>query len=456
MSELIAAIATAPLPSGVGILRLSGPGAARAVGRIFRPLSGLDFSQSPPRAMVYGSVTDKDGNRIDRGLSFHCPAPNSYTGEETAELHCHGSPMVLSLALEALCAQGARLALPGEFTKRAFLNGKLDLLEAEAVIDLIEAETPSAARCAAGQLEGNLSRRVEEIYSGLVDLLAHFYAVLDYPEEDIDPFRRETIEGALEAGLLGVEDLLATYQRGRQITYGLLTAIVGRPNVGKSSLLNAMAGYQRAIVTNIPGTTRDTIEERVTLGGILLRLTDTAGLRETQDPVEALGVERSRLALEEAALCLLVLDASQPLEEEDHRAMTLALSAGKAIAILNKSDLPPAVSPAELPPGFLGVCPVSAATGEGLGDLEDLIARHFPQGLGEGAAPLLTNQRQQAAALRAKESLYAARESLLLENPPDLVLQDVEEALGALGELTGKTLREDITHRIFARFCVGK
>lgn len=457
MSDLIAAIATPPYPSGVGILRLSGEGAFSAADQVFRPKNGAPLSTQPKRQMVYGSVFDREERMVDQGLAFLSPAPHSYTGEDTAEIHCHGSPMVLSLVLDALFSAGARAAAPGEFTKRAFLNGKLDLAQAEAVIDLIEAETPTAARHAAGQLEGNLSRRIESIYQGLTDILAHFYAVLDYPDEDIDPFREQTIRDALHLALEQVETLLSTYHRGRQITYGIPCAIIGRPNVGKSSLLNAIAGFERAIVTDIPGTTRDTIEERVTLGGVLLRLIDTAGLRDSTDKVEQLGVNRSQSAAREAELLLLVLDASQPLSEEDHAAISLAKNAPACICILNKGDLPPVLSPDDFRDDFSSVCRISAATGEGLKELDQMVSAAFP--LNEslvGAASYLSNARQHAAAERAKASLLRANDSLDAGLPPDLVLTDVEEGLSALGELQGRTVKDDITDRIFSRFCVGK
>jgi tRNA modification GTPase len=297
---------------------------------------------------------------------------------------------------------------------------------------------------------------VEEIYAGLVDTLAHFYAVLDYPDEDIDPFREETISKALQTALGRTEELLSTYRRGRQITYGVPCAIIGRPNVGKSSLLNAVAGYQRAIVTEIPGTTRDTIEERVTLGGVLLRLIDTAGLREADDLVEQMGVERSRAAAEEAELTLLVLDASMPLSEEDQEAIALAKRAKNCICVVNKSDLVPNAELAALRQEFTTVCVVSAATGEGLLALEEAVTKLFPFGGQVGATPFLTNARQHAAAQQAKESLLRAQSGLSEGQPPDVVLIDVEEALAALGELTGRTMKEDITSRIFQRFCVGK
>jgi len=456
MTDLIAAIATAEGPGGVGIIRLSGPGSIEAADRVFTPQRGAALRSRADRQLVYGDIRDHDGTLLDRGLSFVSRAPHSYTGEETAELQCHGSPMVLSLIQEALFRQGARQAGPGEFTRRAFLNGKLDLTQAEAVIDLIEAETPAAALQAASQLEGTLSRSVEEIYSGLVDLMAHFYAVLDYPDEDIDAFRQESLEAALSLAQRQLCVLLSTYNRGRQLRSGVPTVILGRPNVGKSSLLNALTGYQRAIVTDLPGTTRDTIEERVTLGSVLLRLIDTAGLRETEDQIEHLGVLKSREAAETAELCLLVLDGSVPLSAQDEEAITLAKRAPHCICIVNKADLPPAFSAKALEAEFSHVCPLCAKSGTGLSALDQAVSDCFPFGAQRGAAPLLTNARQQEAASRSYDAIVRAREGLCEGLPPDLLLIDAEEALRALGELTGKTLRDDITARIFERFCVGK
>ncbi len=456
MSDLIAAVATAPGAGGVGILRLSGPGAARTAAQVFRPAGKRSLADAPDRQLLYGAVLDREGRVIDTGLAFVSRAPHSYTGEDTAELQCHGSPMVLALALEALFAHGARQALAGEFTRRAFLNGKLDLTQAEAVIDLIDAETPAAARQAAGRLEGTLSRTIAALYDGLVDLSAHFHAVLDYPDEDIDPFRAETIRAALDTARAGTAALLATYDRGRQLTTGVPTAILGRPNVGKSSLLNALVGYDRAIVTQVPGTTRDTIEAKASVGGVLLNLIDTAGLRETGDEAERLGVARSRTAARQARLVLLVLDGGAPLTPEDREAIALAKQAPACICLLNKADLDQALDPAALAQDFPHLCPVSARTGAGLEALGPLVARLFPTGDGGAGEALLTNARQVEAVERAEESLRRAQEGLALGLPPDLLLSDVETALEALGEVTGTHVREDITRRIFQRFCVGK
>lgn len=455
-SQLITAIATPPGAGGIGIIRLSGPGAIQAAGRVFRAVGGKSLDTVPDRQLLYGQMVDGQGRVLDSGLAFVSRAPHSYTGEDTAELQGHGSPMVLSLLLEALYAAGARPARPGEFTQRAFLNGKLDLTQAEAVIDLIDAETPAAARLAAHRLGGGLLRRVNHIYDGLVDVTAHFHAVLDYPDEDIDPFRAETIGQALTQALTETQALLATYDRGKQLTHGVPTALVGKPNAGKSSLLNALVGYDRAIVTHTPGTTRDTIEARATLGGVLLNLTDTAGLRETENEAERLGVQRSREAAEAAQLVLLVLDGSTPPTPEDMEAAALARRAPVCIALLNKRDLPLHPQAEALAQTFPHHCAVSAKDGTGLDTLGKTLATLFPTGDTATGEALLTNARQAQAAQAAQESLQRARDGLTAGFPPDLLLTDVEEALTALGTLTGTSVREDITARIFQRFCVGK
>lgn len=453
MSDTIAAAATPRQPSAIGILRLSGPEAVSAASAVFVPAAGGRLEDQPSRKLIYGTLLDREGRPIDQILATWTPGPGSYTGENTAELQCHGSPAVLALGLEALFAAGARQALPGEFTRRAFLNGRMDLAQSEAVIDLIDAETGEAARNAYGQLAGALSRRVEQVYSGLTDVMAHFHAVLDYPDEDLDPFTVEGLNQSLQQALAGLEALLRTYDRGSMLTEGIPCAIVGRPNVGKSSLLNALLGYERAIVTPIPGTTRDTLEERLRLGGVLLHMVDTAGLRPSNDPVERLGIQRSRSALEGARLALVVLDGSQPLTEEDRGVLKAAGQAPACLCVVNKSDLPPALDPADLE-GWQ-VCTLSAATGQGLEELERAIAACFPAG-DDQAGSLLTNARQAEAVSRAKEYLLTARAGLEAGITPDALLTDVEQAMDCLGQLTGRSVREDITDRIFSRFCVGK
>ena len=456
MNDTIAAVATGASAGAIGILRLSGPDALPAAAAVFRSASGRPLTSCPDRTLVYGTLLDSGGRSIDQVLATLSRAPHSYTGEDTAEIHCHGSPTVLALGLEALFAQGARQAGPGEFTRRAFLNGRLDLIQAEAVADLIDAESPAAVYQAAGQLAGALGRRVKGIYGGLVDVMAHFHAVLDYPDEDIDPFRASTIADALDTARQGLTDLLSTYQRGRYLAGGAPCVLVGRPNAGKSSLLNALVGYDRAIVTPVPGTTRDTVDARCRLGGIDLRLTDTAGLRETEDPVEQAGVARSRAALANAALVLLVLDGSVPLSGADFEVMEQAARAERVICLVNKSDLPQVVSPEPLNARFSHVLPVSAATGAGLEALERAVSELLPSGGPDQAGELLTNARQAQAAGRALEAVERAAAALEAGITPDALLTDVEEALNALGELTGAVVREDVTARIFARFCVGK
>lgn len=456
MNDTIAAIATPCAPSAIGILRLSGPGAVSAAAAVFRSASGRRLEDCPSRTLCYGTLLGPDGRAVDQVLATISRAPHSYTGENTAELQCHGSPTVLALGLEALFAHGVRQAEPGEFTKRAFLNGRLDLMQAEAVADLIDAETPAAAYQAAGQLSGALSRRVRAVYDGLVDVMAHFHAVLDYPDEDIDPFRSEAIAAALERARQALADLLSTYQRGRYLAGGIPCVLAGRPNAGKSSLLNALAGYERAIVTDFPGTTRDTVEARCRLGGFDLRVIDTAGLRCATDPAERAGVERSWAALREAALIFVLVDRAVPPVEEDAALLERAATLAPTLLVWTKSDLPAAAGCVERPPQVAEVS-LSARTGAGLEALEAAVSALLSQGgTEEAAGELLTNVRQAQAARRALASVERAEQALARAVTPDALLTDVEEALRALGELTGSCVREDVTARIFERFCVGK
>ena len=369
------------------------------------------------------------------------------------EFQCHGSPAALTAGLEALFAAGFRQAGPGEFTRRAFLNGQMDLTQAEAVIDLIDAETADAAANAAGQLAGAILRKIDPIYDNLVDILAHFHAVLDYPDEDIDPFELAQFAGQLDGDAKALNRLLATCHRGRIVKDGLSAVILGSPNAGKSSLLNCLAGFDRVIVTDIPGTTRDAVEQTVRLGRHLLRLLDTAGIRETDDQIERMGVERSLAAAQEADLALFVVDGSKPFSAEDQEAMDAALGARACIALMNKTDLGQVIEASDLP--FDYVVPISAKNGMGMELLEQAMDMLFADDAPCDGS-LLTNARQAEAIVRARDSLRLAQRSMQAGLTPDAVLVDVEAAMLALGEVTGRTMREDITNRIFERFCVGK
>ena len=452
MSDVIAAVSTGRQVCAIGIIRLSGDGCIAVAERVFTPLS-KPLHEAANRKLVMGTLHDARGRVIDQCMAVCSRQPHSYTGEDTVEFHCHGSPAVLAAGLEALYHAGARPAGRGAFTKRAFLNGKMDLTQAEAVIDLIEADTADAAANAAGQVGGVLQKKLAPIYDELVNLCSHFHAVLDYPDEDIEDFGLQNYTATLRAAAKELYALLQTYGQGRILRQGVAAAIVGRPNVGKSSLLNRLAGFDRAIVTDIPGTTRDTVEESVMVGSTRLRLIDTAGIRQTADTVEAMGVERSKKALEEADLAIFLCDGSQPLTQEDRDIIALCMDAPNAIALINKSDLGKTVQPGELP--FMTILPVSIKEGTGLELLPEVLEEMFGGGMPCDGS-ILTNARQYDACRRAYEAMLESLKGLKLGQTPDAVLTDVEAAMEAMGEVTGATVREDITARIFERFCVGK
>ena len=453
MAHTIAAVSTGNQISAIGIIRMTGDDCAVIGGNVFTLNSGLSLKEAPNRKLVLGKLHDKLGRIIDSCCAIYTRGPHSYTGEDTVEFHCHGSPAVLAAGLDALYAAGARPAQRGEFTKRAFLNGRMDLTQAEAVIDLIEADTAEAAANAAGQVGGMLQKKLAPVYNDLTNLCSHFHAVLDYPDEDIEDFGLSNYEASLRLDAKTLASLLSTYGQGRVLRSGVAAAIVGRPNVGKSSLLNALAGYERCIVTDIPGTTRDTVEETVMLGSTKLRLIDTAGIRDTSDTVEAIGVERSKQAVENADLVLFVCDGSRPLTADDESIIDLCCEHQNAVALINKTDLGQVVEPSDLP--FMNVISICASTGEGLDLLADLVDTLF-----EGDTPcdgsVLTNARQYDAVRRAHEAIQRALAGFRRGLTPDMVLIDIEEAMEAMGEVTGGTVREDITARIFERFCVGK
>lgn len=452
MADTIAAIATGTQVSAIGIIRLSGDETFRVIDRLFFPYSDKKMSESADRRLIFGELRDRGGELLDVCLCTISRAPHSYTGENTAELQCHGSPTVLRAALDELFALGARQAAPGEFTKRAFLNGRMELCAAEAVADIIDAETVECAKNAAGQLSGAISRKVDGIYSALTDISSHYHAVLDYPDEDIEDFQLESYEGSLTSALTELERLLQSHERGKLMTGGIPAAIAGRPNAGKSSLLNALLGYDRAIVTAIPGTTRDTIEEKLRIGRLTLRLIDTAGIRDTDDEVERLGVERSRAAMSKAELVIAVVDGSGEITDEDREVIAQAEAAPKGIVVLSKCDI--AEPDAEITTA-LPVVSLSSVTGDGMDELERVIAEQFP--LPEvPAGEILTNVRQADAVKRAIEYMRSALDAMRAGMTPDIVLTETEGAMSALGELSGRTVREDVTNRIFQRFCVGK
>lgn len=453
MTDIIAAVSTGHTVSAIGIIRLTGDGCAAVAGKVFTMNNGLPLEQAPNRKLMLGTLQDKNGRAIDQCMVVYTRGPNSYTGEDTVEFHCHGSPAVLAAGLEALYLAGARPANRGEFTKRAFMNGQLGLTQAEAVIDLIEAETADAAANAAGQVGGKLQKQLSPIYNDLTDLCSHFHAVLDYPDEDIEDFGIENYHQSLRNDAKELYALLKTYGQGRILRHGVAAAIVGKPNVGKSSLLNALAGYDRVIVTEIAGTTRDTVEETVMLGNTRLRLIDTAGIRSTDDKIEAMGVERSKKEAENADLVLFVCDGSTALTDEDRAVIDVCLEAENVIALINKSDLVQKVLPSDLP--FMTIIPICAKTGEGLDQLADVVDAMFA-GQSPCDGSVLTNARQYDAIRRAYEAMLLALQGLQSGLTPDAVLTDIEAAMEAMGEVTGATVREDITARIFERFCVGK
>ena len=453
MSHTIAAVSTGLTVSAIGIIRMTGDDCAQIASKVFSPGNGSSLTDAPNRKLILGALHDKEGRVIDQCCAIYTRAPHTYTGEDTVEFHCHGSPAVMAAGLDSLYVAGALPAKRGEFTKRAFLNSKLDLTQAEAVIDLIEADTADAAANAAGQVGGTLQKRLTPIYETLRNLCSHFYAVLDYPDEDIEDFGLANYELPLKNSAKSLGAIVETYGQGKILRNGVAAAIVGRPNVGKSSLLNALAGFERVIVTEVAGTTRDTVEEMVMVGSTRLRLIDTAGIRQTDDRIEAMGVERSKEAIQNADLVLFVCDGSQKLTEDDRAIMELCMDHEHAIALINKSDAGNAVEPSDLP--FMQVIKISATTGDGLELLSDTVDMMFAGNMPCDGS-VLTNARQHDACRRAYEAMLRALQGLRMQQTPDLVLIDVEAAMEAMGEVTGATVREDITERIFERFCVGK
>ena len=454
--DTIAAIATAPGVGGVGIVRVSGPLAARIGTMVFRRRRADEWRS---HYLYRGQVVDPSGAVLDEGLAVLMRAPRSYTGEDVLEIHGHGSPVALRRILSSVLACGARLAEPGEFTKRAFLNGRLDLTQAEAVADMVRSRTDAAAALAAGHLAGRLSAVIDELRDALVRVKALLEAQIDFSEEDfrVDP---SDLCVPLDQCSVTIKDLVESYGHGRLFREGLHVAIVGKPNVGKSSLLNALLGEERAIVTAHAGTTRDTIEETADFNGVPVVLTDTAGLRATEalDPAEQIGIERTQSTMQAADILLIVLDASQPIDAQD-RAVLSAATHAQQIVVLNKTDLPAVLSVESLSDVMPGraALRVSAKDGQGLDDLRRLVVTAATDNrLANTHGPVLTNVRHVDALQKAAASLHLARASISAGQAPDLIAVDVQDAMDHLAAVTGVITSEDVLDRVFSEFCIGK
>ncbi|NPB04783.1 MAG: tRNA uridine-5-carboxymethylaminomethyl(34) synthesis GTPase MnmE [Aquificae bacterium] len=454
--DTIAAIATPYGESAIGVLRLSGPDTLEILKKVFRGRSG----RLKPRFAHYGLIVDEGGEPIDEAVVVYYKGPHSYTGEDMAEISVHGNPIILKKVLERLLSAGARLAEPGEFTKRAFLNGKLDLTQAEAVAELISAKTDLARRLALNQLRGALSKEIKPLRDELLTLHALVESSIEFEEEDIPTIEREELKGRLERILERVNRLLETAKAGKYLRRGLKLAIVGRPNVGKSSLFNKLLGQERAIVTSVEGTTRDYLEETLSLGGVPIRLVDTAGIRKATDEVEKIGIERSLRQLEEADLVLFVLDASAQglTPEELELAEKIARLNKPVLVVLNKADLGRRL---ELPENFplkgVPTLAVSAKTGEGIEELKDRILEEAGlKGAAEGGQ-IYVSVRHGELLRRAKAALENALEYLRSDfYSPEILMLDLREATDALGEIVGEVTTEDVLGQIFSTFCIGK
>ena len=449
----VAAISTPYGKGGVAVVRISGDRAFEIASKCFKPEYKESLTDYPPRHAVYGGII-KENTVIDHGMAYLFKAPNSFTGEDMVEISCHGGIQITAMVLEAVLCRGAAQAGPGEFTKRAFLNNKLTLTQAEAVAELLDAESEAAALLSHSQLSGKLSRKTDEIHDTLVRLISTLYASIDYPEEDLEDMSDSELEGELVLLLEKTLALKESYKTGRAVTGGVDTAIVGCPNAGKSSLFNALAGENRAIVTDIPGTTRDVIDVRVKVGNIMLNLRDTAGIRgDTADAVEKIGVGLSLESIERSELVLAVFDGSRPLSEDDGYIISRLEESGKqVIALVNKCDKDTFSVPS-LP---FDTVTVSADSGEGISVLKEKITDLYDsQRINPSDGGLITNARQYSNIFKAHSSISEALGNLR-SGMKDMCGMLLEEALSELGELDGRSVSEEIVHSIFSRFCVGK
>ena len=446
--DTIVALSTPAGRGGLGVVRLSGPDALAVSAHLVTPVSQRPLE---PRRAALGSLVDERGATVDQVVLTYFPKPASYSGEDLVEISCHGSPVILSFAVERAVALGARPAEPGEFTQRAFLNGRLDLAQAEAVRDLIEATTLYQARIAIRQVEGSLSRRLQPLKKHLCDLIALLEAGIDFAEDDVGVAADDDLLRRLEPVVDGIRRLVESFRYGKVIRSGLTISILGRPNTGKSSLFNRLLEQERAIVTEAAGTTRDQVSETLALDGLPVKLVDTAGIRATTDVAEVKGVEKSYEALADSDLVLVVVDLSENLETADHELLVKAAEGGRCLLVGNKADLP---RKARLESDC---AVVSALTGEGIDELRRRIrAKALPTPDGSGEATFVTNLRHETLLRESLERLGKASEAIPAGVPHEMLLLDLYGALGAIDRLTGATSVDDILGNIFSRFCIGK
>lgn len=457
MEDTIAAIATAPGEGGIGVVRISGEKSKEILEKIF--LKKNSEKDLVPRMMHYGFVRNNfSGELIDEVMAVYFKAPYSYTAEDVVEIQCHGSMVSLRKILSLVLKNGARIAESGEFTKRAFLNGRLDLSQAEAVIDLIRAKSDKSFDVALNQLDGNFSKEIRKIRAELMNSLVNITVNIDYPDEDIEQLTFENLVSDLTSVRVKVEKMLQTSNTGRIMSEGLKISIIGKPNVGKSSLMNTLLKETRAIVTSVPGTTRDTIEEMLTIRGIPVKLTDTAGIRHTEDIIEKIGIEKSKEAFNNADLIIFMADRSRVLDEEDFSILS-HIGEKKAIVILNKIDLPKAFDETEieklLPKAY--IIEASVANGEGIEELENVVENLVYGGeVKQSDSMMVTNVRHKNLLEEADSSLADAIEMAKACQPLELLEIDASRAYECLGAIIGEAVEEDIINEVFARFCLGK